>query len=180
MEQKTPILYFCCSVNSRKSENALSSLKIALCTIEVQNLPQSFDSRCGFKCSTFFFTKDFALSLFIDTCETRGANQLISDPAWRTEQDPPDWGGGKGEILPVLGTSTGSNMLRDLNNGRVLAWCNGQQTTKKYYQYRCISDDEHVRNETRSGSGSGLCITGGSSLLTDCVLTDMHYWSLAI
>ena len=40
------------------------------------------------------------------------------------------------------------------------------------------SDDLHVRDETRSGSG--LCVTGGSSLLTGCVLTDMYSWSLAI
>ena len=53
------------------------------------------------------------------------------------------------EVLPVLGTSTGAKR-----------------------------DDEHVRirNETRSGSGSGLCITGGSSLLTGCVLRGMHSW----
>ena len=51
------------------------------------------------------------------------------------------------EVLPVLGTSTGAKR-----------------------------DDEHVRNETRSGSGSGLCFTGGSSLLTGCVLRGMHSW----
>ena len=72
------------------------------------------------------FTKDFALSLCFDRCETKGANQLFSDPAWRTEQDSPDWGGGKGEILPVLGTSTGSKIVLDLNYCRVLGPWNGQ------------------------------------------------------
>ena len=51
------------------------------------------------------------------------------------------------EVLPVLGMSIGAKR-----------------------------DDEHVRNGTCSGSGSGLCITGGSSLLTGCVLRDMHSW----
>ena len=87
-----------------------------------------------------------------------------------------------GEILPVLGTSTGCNIVLDLNYGRVLRPLNGQYGY--YYQYwesrqvQICSDDEHVRNVTRSGSG--LCVTGGSSLLTGCVLTDMYSWSLAI
>ena len=53
------------------------------------------------------------------------------------------------EVIPVLGMSIGAKR-----------------------------DDEHVRNETRSRSrsGSGLCITGECSLLTGCVLTDMHSW----
>ena len=34
--------------------------------------------------------KNFALSLYIDRYEKRGANQLFSDPAWGTEQDSPD------------------------------------------------------------------------------------------
>ena len=51
------------------------------------------------------------------------------------------------EVIPVLGMSIGANR-----------------------------DDKHLRNGTRSGSGSGLCITGGNSLLTGCVLRDMHSW----
>ena len=51
------------------------------------------------------------------------------------------------EVLPVLGMSLGAKR-----------------------------DDEHMRNETCSGSGSGLCITGGNSLLTGCVLTVKHSW----
>ena len=117
MEQKRPILYFCCSVNSRKSENNLSTVRIALYTIWSAKLATVFQQQ----------------SLYIDRCETRGANQLFSDPAWGTEQDPPDWGGSKGEILPVLGTTTGSNIVLDLNYCRVLGPWNGQYGD--YYQY---------------------------------------------
>ena len=64
---------------------------------------------------------------------TKGANQLISDPAWGAQQDSPDWGGGKGEILSVLGTTTGSNIVLHLNYCRVLGPWNGQYVD--YYQY---------------------------------------------
>lgn len=180
MEQKRTILHFCCSANSRKSENALSFVRITLCTIWNAKLAIVFRQQMriqGF--NIVLRNSSHGLSILIDVKQEVLINYFQTLPGGLnrthlTEEEAKEkyyqywerqqvaiccetwtmvefWHDAMAnkEVLPVLGMSIGAKR-----------------------------DDEHVRNETRSGSrsGSGLFVTGGSSLLTGCVLTVMYSW----